>query len=248
MIINSDFLICGKEIQTPDLIFADPPFNIGYSYDGYTDKISRTAYIKWSEDWIGLCWDILKDGGSFWVAINDENAAELKCIATSCGFEMRNWVIWHYTFGVHCTKKFNRSHAHLLYFVKGEGFTFNRPLVPSARQMEYGDKRAASGGKTPDDTWVIRPKDCAEAFAEDGDTWEVSRVAGTFSERVNFSCQMPEKILDRIISSSSNPGDMVLDPFCGSGTTLAVAKKLGRRFVGIDISKSACEISRGRVS
>ncbi len=91
----------------------------------------------------------------------------------------------------------------------------------------------------PDNTWILRPQDVPPpGFSPSHDTWVFSRVAGTFKEREGFhGCQMPEQLLGRIVRVSSNPGDLVLDPFGGSGTTLAVAKKLGRQWMGIELSE-----------
>jgi site-specific DNA-methyltransferase (adenine-specific) len=109
--------------------------------------------------------------------------------------------------------------------------------VPSARALVYADKRANPNGRLPDDTWILRPQDLGHGFDTMDDTVYFARVAGTFSERQGFhGCQMPEQLLGRIVRVSSNPGDVVLDPFAGSGTTLAVAKKLGRQWIGCELS------------
>ena len=242
-----------------DLAFADPPFNIGYDYDVYDDRRKADDYLAWSKEWISGVIRVLKPNGTFWLAIGDEYAAELKVLCTrELGLTCRNWVIWFYTFGVHCKQKFTRSHAHLFYFVKNpKEFTFNslEVRVPSARELVYGDKRAHADGRVPDDTWmippalghgvvmregfVLRPQDIADRFWPESDVWYYARVAGTFNERQGFhGCQMPEQLLGRIIRACSNKGDLVLDPFAGSGTTLAVAKKLGREFLGFELSES----------
>lgn len=290
-----------------DLAFADPPYNIGYEYDAYDDRKTADEYLEWCREWTNEVARVLKPDGAFWLAIGDEYAAELKVMLTREREEplhLRSWVIWYYTFGVNCTNKFSRSHAHLLYFVKDpKRFTFNADdpavRVPSARQLVYADKRANPKGRLPDDTWMmaladgrggdqglgyrermldfgediaqatngdrgepftpglspegegsecvgaplthngwfLRPQDVPNGFARNGDVWYFPRVAGTFKERSGWhGCQMPERLLARIILSCSNDGDVVLDPFAGSGTTLAVAKKLGREWLGYDMS------------
>ncbi|MBN1393771.1 MAG: site-specific DNA-methyltransferase [Pirellulales bacterium] len=227
-----------------DLVFADPPFNIGYEYDVYHDERSDEEYLNWTRRWMAGVRRALKPDGTFWLAIGDEYAAELKLIAQrDCGFTCRSWVIWYYTFGVNCKRAFSRSHTHLLYFVADpKRFTFNASdpavRVPSARQLVYNDARADPKGRLPDNTWILRPQDAPEGFQPDHDTWFFSRVAGTFKERAGFhGCQMPEQLLGRIIRCCSNPGELVLDPFSGSGTTLAVAKKLDRRWIGFELSQ-----------
>jgi site-specific DNA-methyltransferase (adenine-specific) len=223
-------IICGDCIETlskigqpfADLIFADPPFNIGYKYDKYHDKVERNNYIAWTKDWMIACKNILKPAGSFYIAIGDDYAANVKVIADELGLAMRNWIIWHYTFGQQTKDKFARSHTHIFYFVNdAKNFTFNdfAVRVPSDRQLFYADRRANPAGKIPDDVW------------------DDSRVCGTFKERTGWHpCQMPEQLLMRIIAASSSTDDCVLDPFAGSGTTATASKKLHRNYVGIEIS------------
>jgi site-specific DNA-methyltransferase (adenine-specific) len=240
------------EAGSVDLAFADPPFNIGYKYDVYDDRKGADDYLEWTRTWTREVARVLKPDGSFWLAIGDEFAAELKMIVhRELGLSPRSWVIWYYTFGVNCKYKFSRSHAHLLYFVKDPTtFTFNtEPIrVPSARQLVYADARANPKGRLPDDTWILRPQDVPGGFAPGDDTWYVPRVCGTFKERAGWhGCQMPEQLLGRIIKACSNPGDLVLDPFAGSGTTLTVAKKLHRRHLGFELSPDYAERARARL-
>jgi len=235
-------IICGDCIEVlggasepfADLIFADPPFNIGYKYDKYHDKVERNNYIAWTKDWMTVCRKVLKPGGSFYIAIGDDYAANVKIIADEIGLVMRNWIIWHYTFGQQTKEMFARSHTHIFYFVNDrKNFTFNDHAVrvPSDRQLIYADSRANPAGKIPDDVW------------------EDSRVCGTFKERTGWHpCQMPESVLMRIIAASSNEGDCVLDPFAGSGTTAVAAVKLQRNYAGIEISTDYAEKARQRLS
>jgi site-specific DNA-methyltransferase (adenine-specific) len=237
--------ITGLERLPPgwaDLVFADPPFNIGYEYDVYDDRREAEQYLAWTERWGQAVRRALKPTGAFWLAIGDEYAAELKLLfQNQLGFTCRSWVVWYYTFGVHCTKKFSRSHVHLFHFVvdpKKFAFDDMAIRVPSARQLVYADSRADENGRVPDDTWILRPQDVPDGFQAHEDTWYFSRVCGTFKERAGWhGCQMPEQLLGRIIRACSKPGEIVLDPFAGSGTTLVVAKKLGRRYIGFEISE-----------
>lgn len=236
-----------------DLAFADPPFNIGYEYDVYEDVKEYREYLDWSRQWIAKVYRVLKSDGTFWLAIGDEYAAELKLLAREVGFFPRSWVIWYYTFGVNCQRKFSRSHTHLLYFVKDrQRFTFRADdlenRVPSGRMLVYGDRRAAARGRLPDDTWILRPQDLPDGFSPGEDTWYFPRVAGTFRERAGWhGCQMPEQLLGRIIRLCSHPGEVVLDPFAGSATTLVVAKKLGRKWLGFELSPRYAADGRRRL-
>lgn len=253
-----------------DLIFADPPYNIGFQYDHYDDNRDHDDYVRWTCNWIDGCARLLKPSGSFYVLIGDEYAAEtrlhLRKLEDDKKLLFRNWIIWHYTFGQRCKVKFNRSHAHLFYcvgaaafdvknLVKDPPFVFNYDAIalPSARLTTYADKRANPRGKLPDDIWLLkrypdtafwytRPQEAAEDpeagyFSSDHDTWYQSRLCGTFRERQQWHpCQLPEALLERIIKVSSHEGDLVFDPFTGSGTTLAVAERLKRHWLGCELS------------
>lgn len=245
--------------DSADLIFADPPYNIGFKYDHYDDNLKHDDYVAWTCDWIDACTRLLKPSGSLYILIGDEYAAEtrlhLRKLQNDKQLVFRNWIIWHYTFGQNCKLKFNRSHAHLFYCVgsalahkknydkitQNPPFTFNREAiaVPSARQTTYNDARANPTGKLPDDTWYLRPQETDVNYLHpECDTWYQSRLAGTFKERQGWHpCQLPEALLERIINVSSNEGDLVFDPFAGSGTTLAAAAKLKRDWLGCELSK-----------
>jgi site-specific DNA-methyltransferase (adenine-specific) len=275
-IIRGDCIatMAGWPAGSADLIFADPPYNIGYTYDKYDDKRSDEDYLDWTYQWIDGCARLLKPSGSFYILIGDEYAAEtrvhLKKLERDDKLLFRNWIIWHYTFGQNCKLKFNRSHVHLFYcvgsaaaafrksgeqgLIKNPPFTFNRSdiAVMSARQTTYGDRRANPTGKLPDDTWYLRPQEAIDAgevyFNDDCDTWTVSRLCGTFKERVGWhTCQLPEALLERIVIASSNEGDLVFDPFAGSGTTLAVAARLNRRWLGCEYSEEYRDKALDRV-
>ncbi len=236
-------ILCGdcveilRRVKEPfaDLVFADPPFNIGYKYDKYHDEKASEQYLAWTRDWIGECVRVLKPHGSIYIAIGDEYAAHIKLILEDeLRLTLRNWIIWHYTFGQQTKNKFARAHTHILYFVKDpKNFVFHDEAVRviSDRQKKYSDKRANPAGKMPDDVWNEYP-----------------RICGTFTERTGFPCQMPESLLARIIRASSNESDWVLDPFCGSGTTATVAHKLNRSYTSIDISETYVQAAKERIA
>ena len=217
----------------PRLIFADPPFNIDYEYETYRDNLQYENYVDWTGKWMSACYDVLADDGSFYIAIGDEYAAEIKMLARKLGLHLRNWIVWNYSFGQNTNKKFCRSHTHIFYFIRDPShFVFNDEAirVPSARQLIYKDRRADHRGKIPDDVW------------------RYPRVCGTFKERVGWhTCQMPLKLMARIIRTSSNIGDLVMDPFSGSASTLVAAAVLRRDYVGFDIDSKYVELGQKRI-
>jgi site-specific DNA-methyltransferase (adenine-specific) len=216
-----------------DLIFADPPFNIGLDYPGYRDRLPRTAYLAFTDRWLTAAVRVLSPAGSLFVQIADEWAGHVQVRLDALGLAWRNRIIWRYAFGTHQSAKFGRDHQQVLYYVADpRRFTFdaNAIRIPSDRQTKYRDKRANPVGRVP------------------GDVWHFPRVCGTFKERRGHCCQTPEAILERIILACSAPGDLVLDPLCGTGTSLAVAARLGRRYLGVELSEATADLARRRVA
>jgi DNA modification methylase len=217
------------------LIFTDPPYNIGIDYgEGeQADLLSPQAYMKWVRQWLGLCWDCLADDGSLWVMIGDEYAAEYCTEIKAAGFTVRSWIKWYETFGVNCSNKFNRTSRHIFYAVKDEkSFVFNPEPVtrPSDRQTKYGDNRAAAGGKLWDDVW------------------QIPRLTGTCAERIpDFPTQLPLALVEPIVLCASMPGDLVVDPFNGSGTTGVASIQNGRKYVGIEKSEKFADMADMRL-
>ncbi len=236
----------GRRIKygEPTLAINDPPYNFGQLYDGYSDK--RTDYWDWTKQWLTATHRVLHPHGALWVFVPDEwvSAVDTYCREV-LKMTRRNWCIWTFSFGQAAKKSFTRSHLHVLYFAKHKTkYTFNADAlkVPSARQLVYGDKRAKSGGKLPDDTWALLKQDIELRLPEAGDVWPHSRICGTFKARQAHSPnQLPLSLVERIVKACSNPGDLVLDPFNGTGTSGVAALKLGRRYVGFDVSKKSIE-------
>ena len=222
-----------------DLIFADPPFNWDVPYDEWDDGMPRAEYERFTFDWLDACIEALAPHGSLWINIPDDTAAETVLHLKRRGLTMINWCIWHFRFGQNRTSSFILSKAHVLHFAKNPDDRIWNPdavLEPSDRATVYFDQRTMAketnkGMRVPMDVWY-------------GQYW--GRVQGNNKERRHgHHNQIPEAYLERIIQACSNEGDLVLDPFLGSGTTSTVARALGRRSIGIEYSavhaKSAWE-------
>jgi len=217
------------------LVFADPPYNIGIDYgEGVAkDSLSDVDYMDWVDQWIQKAANCLTDDGSLWAIISDEYAAEYCIALKGLGLHVRAWIKWYETFGVNRPNNFNRTSRHIFYCVANpKHFIFNTDPVsrPSDRQAKYNDKRADSDGKTWDDVW------------------QIPRLTGTSDERiVGFPTQLPLALVQPIIECCTYPGDLVVDPFNGSGTTGVAAISSGRRYIGIDISEEYISMAETRL-
>lgn len=213
-----------------DLVFADPPFNWEVPYDGWKDGMPRDAYERFTFDWLDGCIDALAPHGSIWVNIPDDTAAEIVIHLKRRGLVMINWCVWHFRFGQNRETSFIMSKVHALYFARNPDARIWRPdriLEPSDRASIYGDPRTQAkeknaGMRVPMDVWY-------------GPYW--GRVQGNNKERRSLHHnQLPEAYLERVILACSDPGQLVLDPFSGSGTTQTVARAYGRRSIAIEQS------------
>lgn len=197
---------------------------------------ATAAYLRWAKELLAEVHRVLTPDGTLWLAMDDAFAAEFKLMMQKeLHFHCENWIVWYYMYGTPSRRKFSLSHTHLFQMTKNpKEFTFNaddaKVRVPTAREELYHDKRANPNGKVPDNTWLYQ------------------RSSGTFrNSRDWHGCRMPELLLGRIIRTTSNLEDVVLDPFAGNGAVLAVAKKLGRRYIGFEISPEYCARANRRV-
>lgn len=225
-----------------DLIFADPPFNWDVPYEQWNDGMPRPEYERFTYDWLDGCIEALSPTGSLWVNIPDDSAAEIVVHLKRRGLTMINWCIWHFRFGQHRHSSFIMSKVHALYFAKDPNRrTWNpEPVMElSDRATIYKDKRTMSkeankGMRVPMDVWY-------------GKYW--GRIQGNNKERrALHHNQIPEVYLERVILSCSNEGDLVLDPFLGSGTTCTVARAWDRRSIGIEYSKGNAKSAWERIT
>lgn len=244
----------------PTLAVEDPPYNIGQGYDSHHDKMRKDEFLNtFLVPRISRAYYALHPHGAYWIAMNDDNVAEVKILCEKIGFYLRKWVIWHYSFGQHNSKNFTASHTHWLYFTKHRTkYTFNKDdpkvRIPSNRALVYNDKRANPKGRLPDDVWVLRPQFVEPAPDELQDTWFFSRICGTFNAKAKtddgtpIPNQMPVPMLERIIRLCSNPGDTVMDRFNGSGSTGEACLLTGRRYIGMDISGGCINYTHKRLT
>jgi site-specific DNA-methyltransferase (adenine-specific) len=221
------------------LIFADPPYNIGVDYgDGEAaDRLPDDEYVARCGRWLEASRDALAPDGSLWLLCGLEYDHRLRVVAEGLGFHTRQSITWFETFGVNCTDKFNRCSRRLLWLVKDPRRVVFHPAAvtrPSDRQTKYNDQRADPAGKTWDDVWGINPP--------------IPRLVDNDPERLHdFPTQLPLALLRPIVGCASDPGDLVVDPFSGSGTTGHACLELGRRYLGIERSERFAALSELRL-
>ena len=200
-------------------VFLDPPYNIGVDYGNgsQADRLPPDKYLAQMNQLVTLCVERLAPTGSIWFLIPERWADQIGSMLSEL-LPRRNRIIWRETFGQYREDRFTPGHRHLFWHVMDPD---NSPFITeeirvASQRMLNGDKRA-KGPRVPDDVW------------------EFPRLVGNAAERIKgHPCQLPEVLLERIIRCSTKPGNLVLDPTAGTGTTLRVAQRLKRRYVGIE--------------
>ncbi|MBD1866724.1 site-specific DNA-methyltransferase [Cyanobacteria bacterium FACHB-471] len=225
------------EAESVDLIFADPPYNIKKAdWDNFE---TQEQYIEWSLQWIGEASRILKPTGSLYICGFSEILADLKYPASRY-FKGCRWLIWHYKNKANLGKDWGRSHESIIHFRKSEAVRLNLDdiRIPyGAHTLKYPSHpqavTSAYGKGTPKkrDNWMPNPKG-----AKPKDVLEIPTTCNGMGETTPHPTQKPEELLRKFVLASSNPGDLVIDPFSGSGTTLVVAEQLNRRWMGCDLN------------
>ncbi|HGN9372604.1 TPA: adenine-specific DNA-methyltransferase [Citrobacter pasteurii] len=229
-IIQGDALTELKKLpsESIDLIFADPPYNIGKDFDGLVESWDEESFLTWLFECIDECHRILKPQGTMYIMNSTENMPyiDLKCRQL---FTIKSRIVWAYdSSGVQAKKYFGSMYEPILMMVKDpKSYTFNRDDI--LVEAKTGAKRALIDYRK-------NPPQPYNHKKVPGNVWEFPRVRYLMDEYENHPTQKPKALLERIILASSNPNDWVLDPFAGSFTTGATAVDLGRQFVGIEIN------------
>lgn len=223
--------------ESIDLIFADPPYNIKKAdWDNFE---SQEEYIKWSMLWIEQASRVLKPTGTLYICGFSEILADIKHPATKL-FHSCRWIIWHYKNKANLGKDWGRSHESILHFRKSKKITLNidniripygnhtlkYPSHPQATTSQYGN-----GGKNDKHVWKPNP-----LGAKPKDVIECPTTCNGMHEKTPHLTQKPEELIRKIVLVSSNAGEVVLDPFCGSGTTPVCSEQLQRKWLACDIS------------
>ena len=230
----------GLPEKSVDLIFADPPYNLQLQQELWRPNMTKVdavndewdkfsdfgAYDRFSREWLSACRRVLKDTGTIWVIGTYHNIFRIGSIMQDLGYWLLNDVIWIKTNPMPNFRgvRFTNAHETLIWASKFRGakYTFNHRAMKSLND----DKQMRSD-------WVLPICSGSERV----------KVGG----RKAHSTQKPEALLYRVILAASNPGDIVLDPFLGSGTTAVVAKKLHRHWIGIELEREYVEIARSRI-
>lgn len=236
------------ETASVDLVFADPPYNIKKAeWDTFE---SQQEYVRWSLSWIEEVARVLKPTGTFYICGFSEILADLK-LPASRFFRGCRWLVWHYKNKANLGSDWGRSHESILHFRKSEGFTFNidtvripygnhtlkYPVHPQADTSQYG--KGTDKGKL----WEPHP-----GGAKPKDVIEIPTTCNGMHEKTPHPTQKPEELLRKLVLASSNSGDLVIDPFLGSGTTAVVAEQLQRKWKGCDLSPEYCRWAAQRIN
>ena len=216
--------------QSVDLIFADPPYGIGKRFANFRDKWpSEAGYVQWCESWLDLCIAKLKPNGSLYLMTSTQCAPYLDLFLRKRIYIVSR-IIWHYdSSGVQAKRHFGSMYEPIFFCVKDkDNYTFNGDDIKvearTGAQRKLIDYRKAA-------------PTCYNTEKIPGNVWYYARVRYRMQEYENHPAQKPESLLERIILASSNPGGVVLDPFSGTFTTSAVAKRLNRKSIGIEWEK-----------
>jgi len=224
-----------------DLTVTSPPYNIGKEYE---DKRSLDEYLDWCEEWIEEIHRLTKKDGAFWLNLGfiptEEGRIPIPYLLWDrIPFFLVQEVVWHYTAGVNCRNWLSPRNEKFLWCVKDEEkYTFNldkirNPDVKYPNQKKNGKLKVNQKGKNPTDVWTVKKVTAGKNRAAD--------------ERTDHPAQYPVTVIARIVRGCSNEGELVFDPFIGSGTTAEAAIDSGRKVVGFEIEKEYCDIAANRL-
>lgn len=212
-----------------DLVIADPPYNLGKEYGEGKDTFTHEEYIQFSQQWLSECKRILKNTGSLYVFAGFRYISYIYELLEQ-QYEMKfvNWICWHYTQGIGKTRGFSPRHDDILLFAKTDKYKFNidNIRVPQKYYRSANNMRGANPG----------------------DVWEISHIHYCQQNRQQHPTQKPEAIVERMILASTDTDNLVVDPFCGSGTTARVCQQTERNCIGMEINPEYINMINDRLT
>jgi adenine-specific DNA-methyltransferase len=232
--------------SSAQLIVTSPPYNIGKVYER---RVSLSDYLQREEEVISLCIDRLRPGGSIcWQIGNHVDDAEifpldilLYPIFAKKGLRLRNRIVWHFEHGLHCSRRFSGRYETILWFTKDDdqgNFVFN--LDPVRVPQKYPGKKHFKGPK--------KGLPSANPLGKNpGDVWIIPNVKHNHPEKTIHPCQFPIELVERLVLALTNPGDLVVDPYMGVGSTLVAAVMNRRRAAGAEICGDYVRVAAARI-
>lgn len=241
-VYNGDCFACLADVEdfSVDLIFADPPYNIGKKFGDFMDVWpSDKHYAEWCYKWLELCIKKLKPNGSLYIMTSTQAMPYLDLWLRE-RLTVLSRIVWHYdSSGVQAKKFFGSLYEPIIFCVKDQkNYTFNASDIEVEARTGATRKLIDYRKKVPTPYKTTKVP---------GNTWYMPRVRYRMPEYEKHPSQKPEALLERIIRASTNPGDLVLDPFSGTFTTCAVAQRLGRRSIGIEMQSEYFKIALRRL-
>lgn len=237
-------LLASMPSRSVQLVVTSPPYNIGKAYER---RAPLERYLAQQEAVIRECVRVLADAGSIcWQVGNYVGKDEivpldipLYSIFKNLGLKMRNRIVWHFEHGLHCSKRFSGRYESISWFTKSNNYTFN--LDPIRIPQKYPHKKHFKGPKAG-------LLSCNPLGKNPGDVWIIPNVKHNHVEKTIHPCQFPVELIERLILSMTSPGQWILDPFMGVGTTAVAAVLHRRKAVGAEVIPEYVMISRQRVS
>jgi DNA modification methylase len=231
--------------KSVDVVYMDPPFfsnkyyeiiwGNGHELRAFEDrwKGGIENYISWMEPKLRECQRVLKDTGSMYLHCDWHAGHYLKVLMDDI-FSRNNFqneIVWCYGGGGASGRRFARKHDTIFFYSKTKDYKFNTQFAPYKEHSPFHSKGEPyrAEGKIMEDYWLI------------------PGIGSTSKEKLGYPTQKPESLLERIIKTSSDPEDIVLDPMCGCGTAIAAAYKLNRKYIGVDVSPTACKLMLHRM-
>ncbi len=226
------------------LIVTSPPYNIGKAYES---RLALAEYVAQQSEVIDLCVRILAPGGSIcWQVGNHVRSGAiipldlvLYPIFTRHALRLRNRIVWHFEHGLHCSRRFSGRYEVILWLTKGDDYYYDLDAVRVPQK--YPGKKHFKGPRAGEYSCNPRGKN-------PGDVWIIPNVKHNHVEKTVHPCQFPVELVERLVLSMSKPGDLVVDPFMGSGTTAVASLRHKRRVAGAEIDPQYYAVAVNRIA